>query len=345
MPAAGKKWLWTAVAILVVWGLIGASQGKGGLPPIREGGTSDLVMYRAIATRVAAGESYYPVLASELPARGYAIRPVFNWRLPTLVWLNALPPAHLWGRILLAGVGLLGIMVWLVTLHRTSPRAVPLAVPILLLGTAPLLTMDASVDFYEVWAGLCVAASLAANGMGWWRTSVALGAGGLFIRELVLPYVLIMAAAAWIESRRREAVTWLAAVAAFMAFWAWHLSQVLGVMPEKGLENAWLVGGGWPFVLEASHASIFLMLFPERFEQYLVALLVPLLWAGGWYWANGTGRRVAATLTTYFLCFMIAGRPDNWYWGFIVAPLIPLAGLGYLHGPRKSRRRRSAAPA
>ncbi len=340
-----KPWLWLGVAILIAWGCAGASRGRGGLPPIRDGAMSDLVMYRAIATRVAAGEPYYPVLAQELPARGYAIRPLFNWRLPTLVWINALPPAHAWGRILLAVTGLSVIVLWLMVVRRSAPRAIALALPLLLFGTGPLLTMDASVDFYEIWAGLAIAASLAACGLGWWKTSVAFGAGALLIRELSLPYVVIMAALAWLESRREEAIAWLATVVMFMAFWLWHISHVLEVMPAQGLQNAWVVGGGWPFVLEASHASIFLMLLPERIEQYLVAFIVPMLWAGSWYWSDRLGRRITAVLGGYFLCFMIAGRPDNWYWGFVIAPLIPLAGLGFLYGPRTKTLRPTGAKA
>ena len=40
----------------------------------------DPALYRAEAERVDRGESYYDVLAEELPARGYPTRSVFNWR-------------------------------------------------------------------------------------------------------------------------------------------------------------------------------------------------------------------------------------------------------------------------
>ena len=54
-------------------------------------------------------------------------------------------------------------------------------------------------------------------------------------------------------------------------------------------------------------------------------------------WDGQLGRRVALILTGYFAMFMMAGRPDNWYWGFVIAPLIPLGGLGYLFGRSRLR--------
>ena len=82
--AARRPWLWAIVALLLAWGLVVAARGKASLPPPTEGGSNDLQMYSAVTARVAAGENYYRVLAEELPNRGYAIRPVFNWRLPTV---------------------------------------------------------------------------------------------------------------------------------------------------------------------------------------------------------------------------------------------------------------------
>jgi len=111
------------------------------------------------------------------------------------------------------------------------------------------------------------------------------------------------------------------------------LSQILANMPAEGLRNQWLVAGGWPFVLAASRSSVFLMLLPA----WIVAILVPMSWAGFWQWTDATGRRAAVILTAYFLMFMLAGRADNWYWGFLVAPLIPLGFFGYFFDPARTR--------
>ena len=338
LAAPRRPWLWAVVALLLVWGLVVASRGKAGLPPPSEGGSSDLQMYSAVTARVAAGENYYRVLAEELPNRGYAIRPVFNWRLPTLTWLNAIPPTRLWGRVVLVIVGCAATILWLLAIRQSAPRALGLSVPVLLFAILPVAFLGASVVFYEVWAGLLIAASLACRGLGRWKPSVALGAAAVLIRELALPYLLIMAGAAWWESKRREAIAWVATVVIFVVLWAWHVSEVLKVMPPSGLVNAWIVAGGWGFVMEASLSSVFFLMVPTRWEQLTVALVIPLLWAGAWHWSDGLGRRIALVLTGYFALFMVAGRPDNWYWGFVIAPLIPLGGLGYLFGPKASRR-------
>jgi len=70
---------------------------------------------------------------------------------------------------------------------------------------------------------------------------------------------------------------------------------------------------------------VFLMFLPA----WLLAIVVPVLWAGTWHWNNAAGRRVTAILSLYFVMFMVIGRADNWYWGFLVAPLIPIGIFGF----------------
>ncbi len=224
----------------MAWGLVAAFRGRTALPPPQEGGGNDIKMYSAIAARVAAGENYYRVLADELPARGYAIRPVFNWRLPTLSWLNAIPPPRVWSRVLLVAIGAAVIVLWLVAIRGAVPRLV--LVPVLLLGTGPLLIISASVVFYEVWAGLLIAASLACSGLGHWKWSVVLGAAALLIRELALPFIVIMAAFAWWEGRRREVFSWLAVVGVFAVFLA--LAYLAGPARHPARWTGERLGGG-----------------------------------------------------------------------------------------------------
>jgi hypothetical protein len=109
-------------------------------------------------------------------------------------------------------------------------------------------------------------------------------------------------------------------------------------MPPEGFVNSWVAFGGWGFVLDASRSSTLLMLLPERWDLWMLAILIPLLWAGCWYWTDALGRRLAFVLGGYFALFTMVGRPDNWYWGFLIAPLIPLGGFGYFFGPKTSER-------
>ena len=64
-------------------------------------------------------------------------------------------------------------------------------------------------------------------------------------------------------------------------------------------------------------------------KRLLVILPLALLGAAGW---RGTvGTRVALTMGAYVFAFSIAGRQDNYYWGLMYAPLMP---LGLTFAPR-----------
>ena len=54
-----------------------------------------------------------------------------------------------------------------------------------------------------------------------------------------------------------------------------------------------------------------------------------LLLAGAGMWQAPAGRRLAATLAVYFVLFLIVGRPDNFYWGLLIVPVLPLGALGW----------------
>lgn len=312
----------------MVWGLVAASQDRVAPSQPKTRSQNDLQMYKVFASRVGAGENYYHVLADEMPSRGYAIRPIFNWRLPTLTVLNANLPS-LVTRSLLLLIGFSSVPLWLSVLVKLNARALIPGIMALVLGLA-ILSADFARFFHETWAGALISLSLALRATGRVGASVVAAGAALFIRELTGPYVVIMLVVAATERRRSEALGWTAALTAFAAFWLWHASQVLDVMPREGLTNSWNALGGWPFVLATTHANLAIALFP----QWLVAIVIPLIWAGPFYWRDATGRRMAAVLTSYFVLFMFFGRPDNWDWGLTVAPLVTIAPFGYFHPSR-----------
>ena len=51
-------------------------------------------------------------------------------------------------------------------------------------------------------------------------------------------------------------------------------------------------------------------------------------WTG---WRSGTAARTTLLLAMYAGAFAFLGRVDNFYWGFLIAPLVP---LGLLFAPR-----------
>lgn len=321
-----SPWLALVVAGLIAWGLSGPPRATALLKSSEPGVQgSDVQMYASVTARVARGEDYYRVLASELPARGYASSPVFNWRLPTLTWFTAMLPSPAWSQGLLILVGFGVVMAWAVLVRREIPRAATAAIPLLVMCIGAIFMKNTSV-LHEAWAGLFIAASLACWGLRQHRLSIVLGAAAILIRELALPFVVIMAAMAWRESRKNEAAAWTGVAVLFGAVWLWHASHVRPLIPADAVSKSWLVMGGWRFVLSTSQANPFMLLLPA----WLVALILPVVWAGFWSWQTALGHRLAFIVTGYLAFFMIAGRPENWYWGFLIAPLIGLGALGYL---------------
>ena len=73
-------------------------------------GPGDVALYRAEADRIQAGEGYYQAIGTELCARGYPTRSVFNWRTPLPVWLLGKLPTVESGKIILGGLALLLVL-------------------------------------------------------------------------------------------------------------------------------------------------------------------------------------------------------------------------------------------
>jgi hypothetical protein len=317
--------------VLVAWGLVlafrGATAPERGVAP----GGVDLRMYASVTAQVAAGADYYQVLAREMPARGYATQPFLNWRLPTLVWFHAsLPETGHWraAPVVILGFGV--IILWLLIVRIHAPDAATWGMPVLFMGV-PALLLPAAPEMHELWAGLLIAGSIGVWSLGWRTASILLGAVALLIRELALPYVAVMGIMAWLQSSRREAVGWVLAACVFALYLAWHAAQVAPVMPKDAIATSWVTFGGWRFVLATSHVNALLHFIPG----WITAVAVPLAWAGLWRWGGPLGTRLALTVTVYFALFLIAGRPDNWYWGLLIAPLLPLGLFGWFTRPRR----------
>jgi hypothetical protein len=158
--------------------------------------------------------------------------------------------------------------------------------------------------------------------------SVASGLLALFVRELTLPFVVVMLLMAHRERRREETIAWLLGIAVFSLYLAVHAIAVSGMLVESDRANdTWIQFGGWSFVLATTKWTL-----PTFFSPWWVdVVLLPLVLIGVTGWRGAVGKRVAWTIGLYVLAFLIAGRSDNHYWGLMYAPLIP---LGLVHAPR-----------
>ncbi|HWI87325.1 MAG TPA: hypothetical protein VNT42_13515 [Sphingomonas sp.] len=308
-------------AILALLMLIGVGLA---LPPSAEtgggAGAGDAVLYRQIAARVGTGENYYEAAAAEHRASGYPLRPFTAVRPPVLAEFTAM-----FGQ---AGADLLLRLLAVAAAVGTAIRLAPgLKSPlrecaILLSATSagPLLQPGMSV-WHEIWAGLLVTLALACRTERRWRLSLALGLTAALVRELAFPFLLVMAGTAWAGGARREAREWIAAATAAIVLLAVHMAMVSSIaLPADISSPGWLNFGGWRFDLALSRQSSVLMVLPV----WVPAVVAPLALLG---WCSARGAymlRAAAILGLWMAAFLFLGRPDNCYWGFLFAPLLPV---------------------
>jgi hypothetical protein len=287
---------------------------------------ADLLLYKTINARLAAGDAYYPAVAEELRAGNYPLKPFVTFRLPTLAWLSAAAgPAGTLGLLWLLAAATLAL--WWRRLDGAFDDPSRRITGVLLVGAgASIVAQPQYAVVHEIWAGLLMAMALAVHRPDRWALSVALGAGALFVRELALPFVLLMGAFAVWGRRWRECAAWAAVAAAFgLALWQ-HAGAVAQVVAATDPASpGWASIGGWPTFLRTMTLTTALRVLPHPIAATGVVLAL-----FGWLsWRTRTGLIGAMSFAGYGLAFMLFGRPDNFYWGLIVAPAF-LLGLAFL---------------
>jgi hypothetical protein len=311
-------------AVLFVWGATCGDASDITAGPVAPP-TSDIDNQAAVLARVSAGEPYYPVVIEETRGRGYPTNSPFNVRLPTLVWLLSLLPSLRAATAILLALAMATTLLWCGHFFTQRRRAAMfLAVP-LTMTMLPIWLYDRAVHLNDVWAGQLIALSLAAHAAGVLPLSLVAGAAAVLVRELALPYVFAMALAALWQGGRREAWLWGVVGTIAAAALAWHTVQVRDFLSPYGLPNQWIVAGGWCFALRTARMNPVLMHLPDWFHAFAVSALL----AGVWMWRGAAARPVALVLTAFLGLFLLVGRPDNSYWGLLIAPILPLGVLGW----------------
>ena len=289
----------------------------------------DLKCYQAIVARIQAGENYYSAAGYELRRMGYTTASVFNWRLPLLAWFLGNLPTPQIGQVIAFILAATTLYLWLKLFQLNSYTSIQIIFSGLFLA-GPLIYSVIPGPFlmHEFWAGILIVLSLAIYAHDWSHTSALVGLTALFVRELALPFVLVMLILAFIEGKRREVLIWLSGIAVFSVEFFIHWSTVTKLITasDKVLKGGWVAFGGWPFVLNTTQMHPFLMLAPV----WLAAVVVPLALLGLIGQRNPWGIRIACTVGVYMLVFGIVGRSFNAYWGLMYAFLMP---IGFLHAP------------
>lgn len=286
----------------------------------------DLRLYDNVIARMRQGEGYYDVVVEEHRKLPFPVTPGFAVRLPTLAWIAAqigdggLKAASL---LLFAAIG----WAWWRRLGEEPGGAEHrlLAIAFLLFGSSFVFVGYFHV-LHELWAGGLIALALGLHRPGQrWGAALAVAALALAIRETALPFVLLLAAMAAWRRDWKEALAWKVLAAVFVAAWGLHLYVIAEQLrPGDPPSASWITLRGLSGLL-----SLYVLPTPLRFlPSWLANPLIVLAlfgWAG---WRSAAGATGTLLLLGYGLAFMIAGRPENWYWGALVTPIV-FVGLAF----------------
>lgn len=257
------------------------------------------------------------------------MRPVFTWRLPTVAWLTALFPSAKASAILIVLLALAATPLWVRCLKEEGSLWMAIGGGVLLFPSLVIWALKPGYLFHEAWSGLCIALSLALYARGHWRSSVVIGISALFLRELALPFVVVMLAMAWWQRRRGEVLGWVLGIAGFAVFLgihAWMVSRQL-TPADVRFGPGWLHMIGWPFVIKTARANVMLLVLPS----WVAGLVLPFVLLGLAGWSSPAGTRVALTVGVYVAAFLFVGRLYHSYWGVMYSSLLP---LGLVFAPR-----------
>jgi hypothetical protein len=323
-----------AALLLVALGLMtGAARERAG----PASGPTDLGLYAYAASAAAHPSTYYAQVIAEQRRQGYELKPFLVVRPPALSFLLAALKTEALRRLAIVALALASLAAWWIRLGREAVEPLPRAFDVIALLTGVLPAISPQAPYlHEVWAGVLISLSLALRREDRFGLAVAVGLAAALIRELAAPYLVVMAAMALVERRWREAGAWTLALALFGAALGLHAQLVDAlVLPSDPAGAGWVKLSGWPFVLHAAQWNAVLAVAPA----WLSALVVPVALAGAALWQGALGRRLAAVLCAYAVAFAVIGRPENFYWGLVFAPLLPLGfaracrGLGLVRAP------------
>ena len=328
-----------SLVILVILALAGAALGfSGGQLPRRdstetnvataEGLAPDLALYCEVIADVRSGRDYYDSARERIPQYGFPIASPLNWRLPTYAWLLSRLPCNGWIQLALIGLSIAALGLAFVGQCRSHGVGLAAVTTFFLFGVVRWAVDGHAYLAQEPWAATLILLSLGAyslsSGKSAWRgVAVVSGIAALLFRELVLPYCLVAAALAAWNRRWWETVSWTAGIGLFFGFFAWHMGQVEAqlagteVVASTGLLQ-WLRFGGLDFVLLTTRMNSLLFGAPGwLLWLYLLATLVGLARS-----REESSQLACLAALLYVAAFAVLGRPENFYWGLMPAPLV-----------------------
>jgi len=231
------------------------------------------------------------------------------------------------GRAIAILLSLVTVCVWVSILGEELQFGKVFAGSFLFLG-APIYSLSADVYLaHEFWTGTLICVSILFYARGWRYLAFTAGLLALFIRELALPFVIVMLLLSLYEKKHKEAAVWILGIIAFSIMMVIHYFNVKEVMPPDRIYSyaRWVTLGGWKFVLSTASVHPYLLLLPS----WIAAVLVPLMLLGLTGWKGPLGLRMGLTVGIYMFIFLFVGQTFNLYWGSLYVNLL-FPGLLYL---------------
>lgn len=288
-------------------------------PALKQDQQGDTALWTAIVDRMMAGESYYGASSTELRARQYPTRSIFNWRQPLAYEVTAaIGPAA--ARALLVAIG-----IWLIL---QSGRIFHWRLVALLAMTNSTLMIAAPYAPYltELWAGAFLALSVLSYADDRGRTGAVWALLALFVRELAAPYCVIATVIAAQRRRWAELATWGVGAVLYGLYYTWHAGQASHHIGADDVAHAqsWLCWGGPGFLLQTlRHNGLFLIWPTAVFAMFVTGMAAAA-------WAPAVPLHLRAAVAGYSVFFLAVGQPFNGYWGYLTAPLM---SLWFAHAP------------
>jgi hypothetical protein len=322
-----------AIVVLAGWT---AGWGKEQLPqrppaaqPAPNQTAPDLALYAAIIADVRSGRDYYDAAHERIPQFGFPTASPLNWRLPTYAWLLSWLPNKCWIQAVLLLLGVMGLGLVFHAERLGSSIGQAAFTTLLMFGVLRWVLDGEAYLAQEVWAGVLVMISLASyaisersSARAWWRgAAIASATLALLFRELALPYLLVAGGLALWRRRWIEAAFWCIGVMAFVDLLVWHVFNVqnqVGAHAGGAGLSQWLRFGGLDFVLLTTRMNSLLFFAPPA----LLWLYIVLSMFGLARRVEDASRLACVAALAYLAAFALVGRPENFYWGLMAAPLL-----------------------
>ncbi len=288
---------------------------------------NDSILYLRVADRVEAGVYYYDAAEQELQKLGFERGSTFHWRTPLYAHLLGKLGRPVQRQIALALLSLATSILVGVAMWRLLGIFSGLWSGLTVFASTAWWLYPESPCFTEVWAGLLILLTILFRSMGWPRLGFFTGTLGLFLRELVLPFVVVCLGDAWLRRRWSEAIAWSLCLSAYSVYFLMHEAQVasrqdplLFYLPSSG--PSWFEFGGVPFLLATTRMNYCLSLLP----MWCTSIYLPLAVFGlaSLCQIDFSGRGMLVGFGGYLVAFLVVGKSFNYYWGWITAPTLSL---------------------